>query len=137
VRRLLTSPKWLLGHLLVVVLAVAFCRLGWWQWDRYQQTHGRLQNLGYALQWPLFAVFGVAFWVRIARDAVFPERAAARAAARAEADSTARARRLARRMPAAPPPGTAVVPYRPDPEDDRLAAYNRYLASLYERDQEH
>jgi hypothetical protein len=102
VRRLLLSPKWLLGHVLVIVLAVAFCRLGWWQWDRYQQTHGRLQNLGYALQWPLFAVFG-----------------------------------LARRMPPAPPPSTAVVPYRRDPEDDKLAAYNRYLASLYERDQEH
>jgi DNA-binding transcriptional regulator of glucitol operon len=137
VRRLLLSPKWLLGHLLVIVLAVAFCRLGWWQWDRYQQTHGRLQNLGYALQWPLFAAFGLAFWARIARDAAAPERAGARAAAKAETAARDRAERMARRMPPAAPPSTAVVPYRSDPEDDKLAAYNRYLASLYESDQEH
>jgi DNA-binding transcriptional regulator of glucitol operon len=136
VRRLLLSPKWLLGHLLVIVLAVAFCRLGWWQWDRYQQTHGKLQNLGYALQWPLFAVFGIAFWARIARDAADPARARARESAKAEVAARDRAERLARRMPQVPP-STAVVPYRPDPEDDKLAAYNRYLASLYERDREH
>ena len=32
--------------------------LGWWQWDRFS-AGGTYQNLGYALQWPLFAVVSV------------------------------------------------------------------------------
>ncbi|MDQ2782497.1 MAG: hypothetical protein M3Y26_08175 [Actinomycetota bacterium] len=43
----------------LVVVAFATClALGWWQWERYS-TGGTFQNLGYAFQWPLFAVFFV------------------------------------------------------------------------------
>ncbi|MBV8933712.1 MAG: hypothetical protein JOZ47_11785 [Kutzneria sp.] len=56
VRRLLT-PKWLLLHALAVVAMLACFRLGWWQWDRANEADGSLQNLGYALQWPLFGLF--------------------------------------------------------------------------------
>ena len=44
---------------LVVVAAVAFLVLGWWQWQRFESASGTGQNLGYALQWPLFAAFVV------------------------------------------------------------------------------
>ena len=31
--------------------------LAWWQWTRYASVSGTFQNLGYALQWPMFAGF--------------------------------------------------------------------------------
>ena len=37
-------------------------RLGLWQWHRSEATHSA-QNLGYALQWPAFAIFAVVFFL--------------------------------------------------------------------------
>lgn len=42
--------------ILVVVAAAACVALGWWQFDRYESASGSTQNLGYALQWPVFAI---------------------------------------------------------------------------------
>jgi len=44
---------------LVIVAACGCLALGWWQWTRYESTSGSFQNLGYALQWPMFAGFCV------------------------------------------------------------------------------
>jgi DNA-binding transcriptional regulator of glucitol operon len=44
---------------LVIVAALTCLALGWWQWQRYESVSGTGQNLGYALQWPLFAGFVV------------------------------------------------------------------------------
>lgn len=44
---------------LVVVAAGGCLALGWWQVTRFQSASGTFQNLGYALQWPLFAGFFV------------------------------------------------------------------------------
>lgn len=44
---------------LVAVAAVGCLLLGWWQLQRYDSASGTAQNLGYALQWPLFAGFVV------------------------------------------------------------------------------
>lgn len=42
----------------LVCLAAAGCLgLAWWQWTRYESVSGTFQNLGYALQWPMFAAF--------------------------------------------------------------------------------
>ncbi|BDX31022.1 hypothetical protein TUM20985_15690 [Mycobacterium antarcticum] len=42
----------------MVVIGAAGClALGWWQWTRYESASGSFQNLGYALQWPMFAGF--------------------------------------------------------------------------------
>ncbi len=41
--------------MLVIVAALGCLALGWWQWTRYESAGGTGQNLGYALQWPLFA----------------------------------------------------------------------------------
>ena len=43
----------------VAVLAVAFVALGWWQYNRFEGAGGNARNLGYAMQWPLFAVAAV------------------------------------------------------------------------------
>jgi DNA-binding transcriptional regulator of glucitol operon len=116
VRRVPLSPKWLVGHVLVLATAVLFCRLGWWQWHRSRETHGNMQYLSYAFQWPLFAGFAVLLWVRIIRDSQRPP----------ASDQRAR-----------PRPVPVDAPQRAtgaDEPDDELTAYNRYLASLYERD---
>lgn len=64
VDRRFLRPGWLVGHLLVFAAALTCLRLGWWQWDRTQETTGTAQNFGYALLWPGFAVAFVYMWVR-------------------------------------------------------------------------
>ena len=52
---------------LVVAFVAACLRLGWWQWQRYHSPSGSLQNLGYTLQWPTFALFAIFLWWRLGR----------------------------------------------------------------------
>jgi DNA-binding transcriptional regulator of glucitol operon len=113
-RRLL-APKWLAWHAFALVATLVMLRLGLWQWHRSEATHSA-QNLGYALQWPAFAVFAVLVWFRVCRDVLRPPQ---------DAEPTERTRRPA------PEPAAAVVPVT-DEEDPELAAYNRYLARLNE-----
>ncbi|GAB4006900.1 hypothetical protein GCM10029992_59110 [Glycomyces albus] len=60
-RRLFTAP-WIVLHCLAVVLTIGFGALGWWQLGRAQ--HGNAISWGYAFEWPLFALFTVALWIR-------------------------------------------------------------------------
>lgn len=120
------TPWWLVRHVLLVVLVVAFLWLGWWQIGRARS--GNLLSFGYAVEWPLFAAFVVFVWVREIRD------------------------ELRRDLPPAPPPAAPPVPaelagqdgYLPftapaarsaagagaDDEEPELVAYNRYLEWL-------
>jgi DNA-binding transcriptional regulator of glucitol operon len=113
--RLLLTPKWLAWHAFALVATYVMVRLGLWQWHRAHATHSA-QNMGYALQWPAFALFGLAVWWRVCRDAVRPPD-----------DRQAEPAKPARRPP--PEPAAAVAPVT-DEEDPELAAYNRYLAQL-------
>lgn len=36
---------------------IATLCLAWWQWGRWHDSDGSFQNLGYALQWPIFGIF--------------------------------------------------------------------------------
>ena len=47
---------------LAVSAAVVCLVIAWWQWSRYESASGSGLNLGYALQWPLFAVAAVWGW---------------------------------------------------------------------------
>lgn len=108
--------------MLVVVAAITCLVLGWWQWSRFQAAGGTFQNLGYALQWPLFAGFCVYAYRRFVRleqesgQGVTPTRAS--------------------RVTEIP---HGVLPPRPPARvrtvDDELAEYNRYLAELNARDE--
>lgn len=51
----------------MVVVAVAALALGWWQWERFSSASGTAQNLGYAMQWPLFAGFALFAYFRFVR----------------------------------------------------------------------
>ncbi|WNG86106.1 hypothetical protein C6A87_019735 [Mycobacterium sp. ITM-2016-00317] len=108
--------------ILLMIAAAAGClALAWWQWTRYESTSGSFQNLGYALQWPLFAGFCVYAYFKFVR---YEE------------------------APPEPHPSDAVteipaglLPERPKAgggtdADATLREYNAYLAELAEADAE-
>ncbi len=99
----------------LAAVVVVCLRLGWWQLERYNSTSGSLQNLGYMLQWPTFAIFAVVMWWRLRKL----ERG--RAEPKAGDESTVE--------PSDAPPAPETPPTDREP-DDELAAYNRYLAEL-------
>lgn len=120
-----------LGQVLVAAalaaVVVVCLRMGWWQLQRYNSAGGSLQNLGYTLQWPTFAVFAVVMWWRLRRL----ERERTRAGQVADTEPPTPT------PTPAPPAVTPVVAGQAvadtpaaDEPDDELAAYNRYLAEL-------
>jgi hypothetical protein len=119
----LWSPRWLVRHLLAAALVGTFLALGWWQFRR--AVGGNLLSFGYAAEWPLFAAFVVAVWVREVR------RERAEAAARRSTGSDGAPVASAASLP----PVRSTRPERAGPgyddsDDQDLAAYNRYLAWL-------
>lgn len=60
------SPRWLLLHLLMVISFTGCLALGWWQLTRAEG--GNALSWGYTFEWPVFALFAVAFWGRLVRD---------------------------------------------------------------------
>lgn len=106
---------------LVIVAACGCLALGWWQWTRFQSVSGTFQNLGYALQWPLFAWFCVYAYRKYVRYEEMPPEP------RHDAALT--------EIPA------GLLPERPKPvqqpsDDPALAEYNAYLAELAKQDTE-
>jgi DNA-binding transcriptional regulator of glucitol operon len=116
-------------HLLTLGAMVTCGLLAAWQWGRAESDTGSLLNVGYGLQWPLFAVFFGVMWYRMLRLEV---------------------RRIAGEQPEEVPPPPTPVPEGPSPftprpaaaepitdeSDPDLAAYNRMLALLAEQDRE-
>lgn len=118
----------------MVTFCVVFVRLGRWQWDRAQSPTGDWQNLGYALQWPLFAVVLVVAWARFLwleqhRGPEMGSPAAEILEAETESETV-----LSSATPPPVPRRPAYPPIREDDPDDELAAYNAYLARLAEQD---
>lgn len=122
---------------LVVVAFVACLGLAWWQWERFESASGTGQNLGYALQWPLFAgfvIFAYFRFVRLERESREDESAgspdtvaSADAGASGEPSSARRRPSTPREIPA------GILPERPAAarsDDPVLSEYNRYLAEL-------
>ena len=109
-RRLLLSRRWLARNVAALVLTLAFVGLGWWQWDRARS--GNSLSWAYTFEWPFFAAFVVFFWWKMLHFELSPP-----------------AEQPVEEVPAPVPEP------EPEPEqDDELAAYNRYLKSLYEQD---
>ncbi|HTI22332.1 MAG TPA: hypothetical protein VL652_15160 [Kutzneria sp.] len=122
----LLAPRWLLVHLLAIAAVVVCFRLGWWQWDRSQESSGTLQNLGYALQWPLFGLFVPFMYWRMWK--LDKERRVGQSEAPVVDEVVApKPRRSPTEWRAAAPT---------DQVDDAMAQYNSYLASLSARDGE-
>ncbi|OBC05575.1 hypothetical protein A5784_10945 [Mycobacterium sp. 852013-50091_SCH5140682] len=104
----------------LVCLAAAGCMgLAWWQWTRYESVSGSFQNLGYALQWPMFAAFCFYAYYKFVRYEDAPPQPVA--------EQT--------EIPA------GLLPERPRPaiqddDDQAMSEYNRYLAELAKSDAE-
>jgi DNA-binding transcriptional regulator of glucitol operon len=105
--------------ILVIVAACGCLALGSWQWTRFQSASGTFQNLGYALQWPLFAWFCVYAYRKFVRYEQEPPQT------RHDGALT--------EIPA------GLLPERPEPvhqppDDPALREYNAYLAELAKKD---
>lgn len=138
VLRSLLTPRWLLLHVLFIVVTIATGFLAVWQWDRAHDAGGSFQNLGYALQWPLFGAFTIFLWIRVARMDLDSQ--AGEGAGTAEVSEVGESTgvnpqgevaQTRRRRPLVPPPAPRVDP----DEDPELAEYNRYLAELNEAEE--
>jgi DNA-binding transcriptional regulator of glucitol operon len=126
VRQLILSPRWIMWHLLTIGAVVTCGLLAAWQWQRAGSSMGSALNVGYGLQWPVFAVFfGVMWWRMLSMEI----------------------RTIRGEVPDAPEDDEPVVdgpsPFIPTPaaapsvhddDDPELAAYNRMLAALAARD---
>ncbi len=108
------------GLLVLAIVASAGClALGWWQLSRWESNSGSFQNLGYALQWPLFAGFCLYAYRKFIRYEEAPPEPPS-----ASGDVT--------EIPA------GLLPDRPvastQPTDATLREYNAYLAELANAD---
>jgi DNA-binding transcriptional regulator of glucitol operon len=122
VSAVLLSRRWVALHVLAAVLVATCAVLTWWQFDR--AAGGNARSIGYAFQWPCFAVFTVGVWAWLCRDA---------------------GRTAPRAVESVPGPGRVdddlvLPPLRrshvdPTPDDPALAEYNRMLARLAEKDE--
>lgn len=102
----------------MIIAALACLALAWWQWQRFQSVTGTGQNLGYALQWPLFAAFVVYAYRKFVRYEEEPPQTRPKTVTEIPAGL----------LPERPKPAAA------EPDDPTLVEYNAYLAKLAEDD---
>jgi len=133
--RFLFEPRWIAWHLFVFAAFWGMLWLGDWQYHRAMDGNGL--SWAYTFEWPLFAVFGVVFWVRTIRDEFRLRQGgvteADLVAAALMAQSMATLPKGAMLPKGALPDGVVVRQLEaPDDEEDdpELAAYNAYLAKL-------
>lgn len=121
----LLTARWLGLTAVALFLIVAFAALGYWQVLRGQE--GNARSWGYAFQWPLFALFVVYMWIRMAREEMHPQK---------DPGPTVRPRGTDPLPAAAVTAGIALDEDDDDPElDDELEAYNEWLNKLNSRAQ--
>lgn len=75
VLRYAMSPRWVLWHVFCICAIGFLITAGVWQWDvainavnDAGEPEVSVRNLVYAIQWWVFAAFGVWFWWRYLRD---------------------------------------------------------------------
>ena len=121
------SPRWLAWHAFTIAAVVGMLWLGDWQFHRAESGNGL--SWAYTFEWPVFAVFGIVFWVKTILDEAKPKSAT-------PAGSTATL--------AAAAPGSvtglpvtagqqAAVAAGEDEDDPELDAYNAYLVRLHKQ----
>lgn len=136
-RRLLFSPRWLLWHVLTLGAMATCGALAVWQWQKAGSAMGSALNVGYGLQWPVFALFFGFLWWRMLRAEV--------RRLRSDAAESPEPVRPDVREPEEPEPSrqAAASPFtrrpvaRAEADDDPVRAeYNRMLAELALRDRD-
>jgi len=125
--RVLVTPRWISWHLFAVAAVIGMIWLGDWQLRR--ALAGNTLSWAYTFEWPVFAVFGVVFWVKTVRDELRPAGAGSGQADEIPVPAGARRARPAGHAGDAEPAG-ADQGDGDAPEDIELAEYNAYLARL-------
>ena len=64
--RAVLRPRWLAWHFSATLATAGMIWLGDWQLRR--ALSGNSLSWAYTFEWPLFAIFGVYFWVKSVRD---------------------------------------------------------------------
>ncbi|GED97485.1 transcriptional regulator [Gordonia crocea] len=113
---------------LTLVAATACLGLAYWQWVRFESAAGTFQNLGYALQWPAFAIAVIYAYRRFVVLESDPDEQA-RLTDKHRTDAEIPADLLPERpaIPSADAIGDELGGVDPD---DELASYNAYLKAL-------
>ena len=78
--------------MLLIAAVIISLMLASWQWSRYTSGTGSLQNLGYALQWPMFGLFLVFIYragMRMENEKIDAENSGDRMQSLYEADAAA------------------------------------------------
>ncbi|MGH3159987.1 MAG: hypothetical protein ACRDNF_25895, partial [Streptosporangiaceae bacterium] len=68
--RFLISPRGLGWHALAIFLICGMLALGYWQYRR--AVGGNALSWAYTFEWPIFAIFGMVFWIKTIRDEFKP-----------------------------------------------------------------
>ena len=130
--RILLTPRWLSWHLFAAAAVTGMAWLGDWQFRRAMA--GNTLSWAYTFEWPIFAIFGIVFWLKTIRDELHP---AADGTQASEVELPAGAKPGS--GPRAEPSGAAAADGLPasgaeqaaEGQDEReLAEYNAYLAKL-------
>jgi len=125
--RILLTPRWLSWHLFAVVAVAGMIWLGNWQLRR--ALAGNTLSWAYTFEWPIFAIFGVVFWVKTIRDELRPApKDGGQAAAITLPGDSGQSGQGVGDEPAGRTRDSA--PDTDEPADQELAEYNAYLARL-------
>ncbi len=120
----------MLWHL-ITLGAMATC--GWlaiWQWQRAGSALGSALNVGYGLQWPVFAIFfGVMWWRMLRMEA----RSIAEAPVVVEPEPVPEPRADGGPSPFTARPRVAAAPEITVEQNPQLSEYNRLLRQLADR----
>jgi|ERR1017187_6433779 hypothetical protein len=122
--RILVTPRWISWHLFAVVAVVGMCWLGDWQFRRAMA--GNTLSWAYTFEWPIFAIFGVVFWVKTVKDELHPAPAGGRQAQQISLPAGAGTGSAGAADGESADAESAVS----GPADVELAEYNAYLARL-------
>jgi hypothetical protein len=69
--RFVLAPRWLAWHAFAVLASIGMLWLGDWQFHRAEG--GNALSWAYTFEWPVFAVFGIVFWVKTILDEAKPK----------------------------------------------------------------
>jgi hypothetical protein len=130
--RVLLTPRWLGWHLFAVAAVAGMTWLGDWQLRR--ALAGNTLSWAYTFEWPIFAIFGVVFWVKTVWDELHPSR---QGGGQAEEVSLPAGIGPAGAGQAESGQAAGRAPARDEPADQELADYNAYLAKLSSQVKDH
>jgi DNA-binding transcriptional regulator of glucitol operon len=117
--RALVTRRWVAIHGAVLLAIPGLLALGWWQYTRAGE--GNARSIGYAFEWPTFALIIIVMWIKAMRDEVRGGSAIGTRAALVPLPPGAAERALT----------SAEIIAADEADDPELAAYNERLAALH------